>query len=446
MKVKLIQPRMLKRPMDTDLKIRMSPHLGLLTVANIIRHDCEVTIENENIRPIDFDDVPDLVGIAVTVDVLPRAIEIASIYRQKGVKVIAGGIHITTASSSVPKDAFDSLCIGFAENTWPQIIEDMKHNRLQSEYVSKSLTSGNDIVAPAYDMIDKTDYLWYNVVSTSRSCPHKCDFCYNSSGTHQYINRNIDDVLADIKSLGTKHIMFIDDNFIGNISWTKQFLERIKPLKLNWNAAVTMKIGQYPELMDLMKETGCQSLFIGFESISPQSLSSVHKVQNNREEFERLINELHKRGIMVNASFVFGLDGDIPETFKNTLDWIISQKIDTITSHIVTPYPGTEFYKRMEAQNRIFDYDLSKYNTSHVVVSPIGMSKEELEKGYLWIYKELYSIKNIFRRMPKTMGTIPAYLTFNLFYRRFGHFTAKVCNLLTYKRIGLFAEKLSRYM
>ena len=161
-------------------------------------------------------------------------------------------------------------------------------------------------------------------------------------------------MLADIKSLGTKHIMFIDDNFIGNISWTKQFLERIKPLKLNWNAAVTMKIGQYPELMDLMKETGCQSLFIGFESISPQSLSSVHKMQNNREEFERLINELHKRGIMVNASFVFGLDGDTPETFKNTLDWIISQKIDTITSHIVTPYPGTEFYKRMEAQNRIF--------------------------------------------------------------------------------------------
>ena len=169
-------------------------------------------------------------------------------------------------------------------------------------------------------------------------------------------------------------------------------------------------------------------------------------MQNNREEFERLINELHKRGIMVNASFVFGLDGDTPETFKNTLDWIISQKIDTITSHIVTPYPGTEFYKSMEAQNRIFDYDLSKYNTAHVVVSPLGMSKEELEKGYLWIYKELYSIKNIFRRMPKTISTIPAYLTFNLFYRRFGQLTAKACDLLTYKRIGLFAEKLSRYM
>lgn len=446
MKVKLIQPRMLKRPMDTDLKIRMSPHLGLLTVANIIRHECEVTIENENIRELDFNDVPDLVGIAVTVDVLPRAIEIAAIYRKKGAKVIAGGIHITTAFDTVPKEAFDSLCIGFAENTWPQIIEDAKHGRLQSQYVSAPLESGDDITSPAYDLIDKTDYLWYNVVSTSRSCPHKCDFCYNSSGTHQYINRNIEDVLGDIKRLGTKHIMFIDDNFIGNISWTKQFLERIKPLKLNWNAAVTMKIGQHPELMDLMKETGCQSLFIGFESISPQSLSSVHKMQNNREEFERLINELHKRGIMVNASFVFGLDGDTPETFKNTLDWIISQKIDTITSHIVTPYPGTEFYKRMEAQNRIFDYDLSKYNTSHVVVSPLGMSKEELEKGYLWIYKELYSIKNIFRRLPKTISTIPAYLTFNFFYRRFGQFTSRVCELLTYKRIGLFAEKLSRYM
>ena len=118
MKVKLIQPRMLKRPMNTDLKIRMSPHLGLLTVANIIRHECEVTIENENIREIDFNDVPDLVGIAVTVDVLPRAMEIAAIYRKKGAKVVAGGIHITTAFDTVPKEAFDSLCIGFAENTW----------------------------------------------------------------------------------------------------------------------------------------------------------------------------------------------------------------------------------------------------------------------------------------------------------------------------------------
>ncbi len=446
MKVKLIQPKMIKRPMDTELKIRLSPHLGLLTIANIIRNDCEVSIENENITALDFNDSPDIVGIAITLDVLPRAMEIAEVYRAKGVTVIAGGIHVTTAFDTIPEDVFDVLCIGFAENTWPDIIKDYKANHLKSVYISKPLKDGSEIVAPAYDLLNKDEYLYCNIVHTSRSCPFGCDFCYNSSGRHQYINRNIDDVIRDIKILNVKHIMFVDDNFIGNIAWTTEFLKRIKPLNLTWNAAVTMNITKYPELLDLMQETGCKSLFIGFESINTQSLSSVHKIQNRTEEYELLISELHKRGIMVNGSFVFGLDGDTKETFKATLDWIIKQKIETITSHILTPYPGTKFYKKMADENRITDFDLAKYNTSHVVFKPIGMTPEELYNGYLWIYEELYSFKNIIKRMPLDKRRVLSYLTFNCFYRKLGNYTTYVCQKLSYKTVGFYSEKMSRYL
>ena len=135
--------------------------------------------------------------------------------------------------------------------------------------------------------------------------------------------------------------MFIDDNFAGNPDWTKRFLEEIKPMKLKWNAAVSINIANDPQLLDLMSDSGCQSLFIGFESINPESVSGVHKVQNSAADYERAVKAIHDRGIMINGSFVFGLDGDTRETFDATLEWIVRNKIETVTSHILTPYPGT---------------------------------------------------------------------------------------------------------
>lgn len=445
MRVKLIQPKMIKRPMDTELKLRMSPHLGLLTIANIIRDKCEVSIENENINDLDFTDVADIVGITITVDVLPRAIEIAKKFKEKGSIIVAGGIHVTTAPNSIPKEIFDVICIGHGETTWPKIINDYNNNTLKSSYTSTPI-KGSDIVSPAYDMINMDDYLYCNIVYTSRSCPFRCDFCYNSSGNHQFLNREIDDVIQDIKYLNTKHIMFIDDNFIGNPNWTKSFLEKIMPLGLKWNAAVSSNILNYPDLLDLMKESGCKSLFIGFESINENSISSVNKIQNNIREYEHLIEELHNRDIMINGSFVFGLDGDSLSTFKNTVDWIVKQKIETITSHILTPYPGTKFYDRMLSSNRITDFNLSKYNTASVVFEPLGMTKDELYNGYIGVYKELYSFKNIIKRMPKRGFQVFPYLTFNFLYRKYGKFTEFFCNIISYRNVGKIAQLLSRYV
>ena len=446
MYIKLIQPAMIKRPMDTDLKLHMAPPLGLLTVANILRGEHRVVLENENIEPVCYEDHPDLVGISVTVDTLPHAMQIAKRFRRRGAKVIAGGIHITTAYETIPANAFDALCIGAAEGTWPDIVRDAQNGCLKKIYQCSGKLRGEDIVSPAYDMIDRGKYLYTSVIHTSRGCPFRCDFCYNSAKSHHFVNRPIPDVLREIRQAGTRHIMFIDDNFAGNPQWTKQFLKAILPMKLKWQAAVSINAAKDSALLDLMRKSGCQSLFIGFESINPESVQNVHKVQNSTREYEQAIEAIHKRGIMINGSFVFGLDGDTPETFDATVDWIVKNRIETVTSHILTPYPGTALYARMKAAGRITSHDLSLYNTAHVVFEPRGMTADELYKGYLHVYDKVYSLKNIRRRMPETKSQRIPYLLFNLLYRKYGRFTDFICKCITYQRMGKIGELLAKYM
>ncbi len=446
MYIKLIQPKMIKRPMDTDIKLHMAPPLGLLTIANMIRREHKVSLENENIRKICYDDKPDIVGISVTVDTLPRAVEIAKRFRMQGIPVVAGGIHITTATAFIPQDSFDVLCIGAAEGTWPDILRDHQNGCLQKIYRCRKPLCGADIVSPAYDMVKPEEYLYCNVVHTSRGCPFRCDFCYNSGSDQKYLNREIEDVIADIKAVKSRHIMFIDDNFAGNPQWTRAFLKAITPMKLKWNAAGSINAAYDPELLDLMKESGCQGLFIGFESINPDSISDVHKVQNKTDSYEKAIRAIHDRGIMINASLVFGLDGDTPKTFDATLDWIVKNKIETVTSHILTPYPGTALYERMKAEGRIVTDDLSLYNTANVVFRPANMTAEELYDGYIRIYKQIYSLKNIIRRIPEHRDQRAAFLAFNLLYRKFGKLSDFLCKCISYKRIGIWGEKLSRYL
>jgi radical SAM superfamily enzyme YgiQ (UPF0313 family) len=431
--------------MDTKLKTRMSPPLGLYTIVSLLRNEHDVVVQNENIEDIVYDK-PDIVGIMVSLDVLPAAIEISAKFRLLGIPVIAGGVHITTAYSTIPNGVFDAICIGPAEGTWIDILRDLKEGKLKSVYRCSEKFTGKDIVSPAYDLIPKDKYLYCNIIHTSRGCPFKCDFCYNSFGEHRYVHREIDDIIAEIKRINRKHIMIIDDNFIGNPKWTMELLRAFIPLKIKWNAAVSINVVNIPGMLDLMKESGCQGLFIGFESINPSSIGEVHKVQNDRNKYEYAIQEIHKRGFMINASFVFGLDSDTPEVFQQTLDWIVEQKLETITSHILTPYPGTKLYDVLLHENRIICDDLAKYNTAHVVFQPKNMTSQQLYDGYIWIYNELYSFKNIIKRLPKAKKQWIPYLTFNLLYRKYGRWTDKLCKSISYERVGWLAEKISKYL
>ena len=445
MKILLIQPKMKMRPMDTKLKTRMSPSLALLTLAKLTPINHQIKIINENMERIDFDEQVDLVAITVTVDVFPGAAKIASEFQRRGVTVIAGGIHITAVpEQSLPY--FDAICVGAAERVWQKVLADKENNTLQEIYKDTEKLESNEICAPGYSAINHKKYLYTNVISTSRGCPHKCDFCYNScTNSVKYINRPIEDVIADIISLKTKHIMFIDDNFIGNPNWTREFLHRLQPLDLKWNAAVTVSILNHLDLLDVMKKTGCQSLFIGFETINSGSLKSVHKNQNNIEKYDELVREIHSRGIMINASIVFGLPADDESVFENTLDWLVKNRIETVTAHILTPYPGTVLYKNMVLKNQIKDYDLSRYNTAHVVFKHEKMTAKQLYHGYINFYKKFYSIRNILKRIPEDKAQRVPFLLFNFLYRKYGKFTEVLSRIIPLNLLGKLAENLSYF-
>ena len=443
--IKLIQPKMRKRPMDTGLKTQMSPSLGLLTIANMLQDKHTIIYENENVAPINYDEKVDIVGISITVDIFPRAVEIAKKFQSKNIPVVAGGIHIT-ANPEETAEYFDAVSIGIAETTWYDIIDDFEKGCLKKVYKHNTAEiTPAQIKSPAYNLIKEKNYLYSNIISTSRGCPFKCNFCYNSCDAYKnlYVNRNIEDVINDIKTINKKHIMFIDDNLIGNPKWTMEFVKALKPLNVKWNAAVSLNIADMPELLDEMKASGCQSLFIGFESINESSISNVNKVQNNLEKYNFAVNEIHKRGIMINASFVFGLDGDDKSVFESTLKWIVDNKIETVTSHILTPYPGTHLYKEFLETGRIIDFDYSKYNTANVVFQPKNMTAEELQQGYLKIYKDIYSFKNIIKRTPKAKNQWIPYYLFNIFYRKYGKFTDTICRIIGYKIVGKIAAFLS---
>lgn len=273
-------------------------------------------------------------------------------------------------------------------------------------------------------------------------CPDR-EFCYNSSDNvdSRYRMKPIKSILQEIESLGTRHVMFIDDNFIGNVERTRALLQELIPMNLTWHAAVSADIGRHQDVLDMMAQAGCKSLFIGFESINRENLKQCSKFQNQVRLYNETIEKIHRLGMMVNASLVFGFDHDNYSVFPNTLRWLEENNVETMTGHILTPYPGTAFYNRLKWERRIIDYDYRHYNTAYAVFRPRKMSKEELEHGYKWIYSQFYSWKSILKRRPSWhSGQMTAYLTFAFIYRKFGNATCELSKVFGMRNLAKLAR------
>lgn len=442
--VKLISPRMSLRPMDSEYKRLLSPSISLLVLASLTPSEHRVTIEDENAGDLDLDDSPSLVGISVNIDTSGRAYRLADHYRSRGIPVVLGGIHASACPDEASVHA-DAVCIGEAEDLWATIVNDAAAGRLRAKYFSDHPADPSKTPMPAWHLIQRDRYLYSCIVCASRGCPFECDFCYNSCDyVHNcYRNRPLAEVLAEIRQLPTRQVMFIDDNFIGNLQWARNFVRAAKSMNLTWHAAVSTNIMNHTDLMDEMAESGCRSLFIGFESINGASVAGVNKSQNKVERFEGLIQTLHDRDIMVNASMVFGFDEDHLEVFPQTLDWLVRNKVETMTGHILTPYPGTRLHQRLVEEGRMIDNEPTHYNTSKVVFRPRNMTPEQLQEGYLGIYRKFYSLPSILKRLPGPGKRRIPYLLFNLGYRRFGKVTSLVARLGLMGACGRLARRLS---
>jgi radical SAM superfamily enzyme YgiQ (UPF0313 family) len=279
----------------------------------------------------------------------------------------------------------DSIFLGPGEDTWPAFLEDFRAGRPFPIYrsVRRSLVGMPPV---RRDLIKSRLYLVPNTLVVSRGCPHHCDFCYKDAfyrGGASFYTMAVDEVVKEIQRLPGHHLCFLDDNLFGDPRFAAQLFRAMRDMGRVWLAAGTVQtVLRQPELIELAVQSGMRSLFVGFETLSEDALKWVHKNHNVDRNYELAVKRLHDLGVMVNASFVFGMDGEDESVFDRTVEWAIGQGLESSTFHILTPYPGTPLYDRLEAQGRLTSRNWDLYDTRHAVFRPAGMTASALEQGY----------------------------------------------------------------
>ena len=393
MRVKLILPAVTeaKSPFFRPIKYALFPPLGLATLAGYLEYGDDVVIADEHVETVDLEDEPELVGIEVYISSARRAYEIADHYRRRGAHVALGGLHVTSCPEGAAQHA-DTIFLGPGEDTWPQFLRDYRAGQPGRLYQSRVRTLVGQPPARR-DLVKRHLYLAPNSLIVSRGCPHSCDFCYKEPffrGGKSFYTQTVDQALQEIERLPGRHLYFLDDNLFADQRFALGLCEAMHGMGRVWQAAGTVQATLTPGLMERGAEAGLRSLFVGFETLSPQNLRDQHKSHNVGRDYEAAIRRLHQLGIMVNASFVFGMDSDDAGTFDRTVEWAVRNGIETATFHVLTPYPGTALHTRLEAAGRITSRDWDLYDTRHAVFQPARMSAEELERGYWRAYREFY--------------------------------------------------------
>ena len=399
-KAKFILPALTeaKSPFWRPVKYSLFPPLGLATLAGFLSPDDEAELIDDHVETLRTDDAPDLVVIQVYITNAYRAYALADHYRAKGCFVALGGLHVTSLPDEAAAHA-DAIFIGPGEQTFPQFLADFRAGAAAKRYTS---TSGRTIenVPVRRDLIKRHLYLVPNSIVVSRGCPQHCDFCYKDAffaGGHSFYTQRIDEALAEIERLPGRHLYFLDDHLFGSRSFAEGLFEGMRGMGRVFQGAATVDSILRGDLVERAAEAGLRSLFVGFETFSPANLRASNKKQNLARDYEAVARRLSDLGIMINGSFVFGMDDDDADVFDRTVDWAVRNGVTTATFHIQTPYPGTRLYNHLAAQGRITSHDWDRYDTRHVVYRPAKLTVDQLEAGYNQAYSDFYSWSNIAR-------------------------------------------------
>jgi radical SAM superfamily enzyme YgiQ (UPF0313 family) len=376
----------------------------------------------EGNRTIDFDANYDVVHINFKTALAPRAYEIADIFRKKGKRVVLSGYHPSALPDEAKQHA-DSVIVGDAVTLWPNVIKDLEAGTLQSFYTSKDIR--DSLVLPSTHTIRLKSVQLTNSIEATRGCPHKCDFCQDANirGGSMFRARPIQDVIEEITSLRQKIFFFTDFSLTIDLEYTKELFRRICGLKKKFICGGNVDVlAKDEELLRISHEAGCIEWISGFETFSQESLNGAHKKTNIVEDYACAVKKIHKYKMSVFGTFVLGFDEDTPDIFNVMRKHIGKLGIDAVNFAILTSYPGTPLFNRLEKEGRILTKDWSKYNRKNVVFEPKNMTKKELEEG--------------FRDITLYFSSIPS----------IGFRTLRSLNLGTYPFIATFAGNLGQYM
>jgi len=418
-------------PVATPLKSELFafPPLGLLYVAALTPSSYEIILYDENVEPQplnvnDFADQVDLVALTVMTSQAPRAYQLADEFRKRGVPVVMGGIHPTALPQEAKQHA-SAVVIGEAEGIWEKFLIDWESNSIQLFYRNERFPSLEGLPFPRRDLLSRESYIIPDTINVFRGCPHNCSFCSVTrffGRTYRYrplpeVIREIEKILVQspvspgrkflgdllCKRISHPIIGFMDDNIFGGKKtrdYTIKLLKALIPLKFYWGGQASVNIAKDEKLLELAAKSGCKVLFIGLESINPESLKEARKGVNLRENYHKAVKTFHKHGIAVIGAFVFGFDSDDPHIFRETLEFSQAVKLDAMQVSILTPLPGTALWEKLEKENRIITKDWKMYDFTYAVYKPKNFTPEELKNTREQAHRKAYSLKSILKRFP----------------------------------------------
>lgn len=379
--------------------LRYAP-LTLTTLAAMVppELDAEITIQDEGVQALDLDFPTSLVGITAITGTAPRAYAIADQLRAKGHTVVIGGVHATLMPEEAAQHA-DAIVTSYAERSWPELLRDHAQGKLKRHYFAPT---GKRLEVPIArrDLLKKDRYATVNSIEATRGCPHKCDFCaVPAAWANVYAHRPIEDVIAELKTFEGRYALFIDLSPVEDVNYAKALYRAMIPLKMRWVGLATTRVAEDKELLELAAKSGCRGLLIGFESISQATLEETRKGFHKAVNYAEVVKRLHHHGIGIQGCFVFGFDADDRSVFERTVEFVDRVKIDLPRYAVVTPFPGTGFYRRMESTGRLLHKNWALYDVEHVVIEPKQMTPEQLQEGLEWSWRQSYSWGSIFRRI-----------------------------------------------
>ncbi len=410
-KILLVNPA-LESNLHSNIKALAIPPLNLTMIAAYTPERYDVEIIDEAVEDWDPETVQaDLVGVTCMTPLAPRAYEIATQFRKRGIPVVMGGIP----ASYIPDEALryvDTVVAGEAENIWPQVLEDFDNGRMQKHYKVCDLPDVTHVKPPRRDLLRGKYFI--ETVQTGRGCPINCNFCsVTAFNGPRYRVRDMDAIIAEIKQIKSKRIFIVDDNIVGAgnkyIKRAYELFGRLKECDKEWGAQTCLNIVEHPELLKLARESGCRGLLIGFESIDEESLALMHKPVNlrpNTKNFSEAIKKIHDAGIAIVGCFIFGADTQGKDVFRRTVEFALENKIDAIQMTLETPLPGTAFYRQMVAEGRLMltDYpnDWRHYNIFEPVFQMKNFTPREAYENLLQAYGEMSSLPSSLKRAAKT--------------------------------------------
>lgn len=421
MRLTIIHPCIGRRAGDRSyVRTWQMESLPAATLAGLTPPDIEVRFYDDRMETIPFDEATDLVAISVETYTAKRAYQIASEYRRRKVPVVMGGFHPSLCPEEVAQYA-EAVVIGEAEESWPLLLDDFRHGKLEKFYQSSGRPS-LDRVKPDRSIFRGKRYLPVGLVEAGRGCHFKCDFCAVQTVFHSsQTRRPVDAILTELAAIKDtkKLIFFVDDNITSNLAQAKEFFRALIPLKLRWVSQASINAAHDEEFLDLLTRSGCQGVLIGFESLNPENLSSMNKTFNTaRGGFTKALENLRRHRIRIYGTFVFGYDGDTPESFTPTVDFARDHGFYIAAFNHLTPFPGTPLYQRLKDEGRLL-YDAwwldERYSYNRIPFQPRGIDPEELRRRCLEARRSFYSWPSILRRGVDPVNRSNAFMWRNFF-------------------------------